>query len=181
MHNKIKKIRTKLCLSEKSISSLLLISSYKYNRIENGFLPLTTEYLLLFSIMFDLPIDFLIFENVNFETIIESSLLSSFIGLSEEQKIEKLKLNLCTSCAIKFGKMNYSIKRTILENKLKSFSNNLCFLIRLYDFDDNIITNVFNMDIEHLINLEKGKFFPKIKELIEISFFFNISIDEMFH
>ena len=58
MHNKIKKIRTKLCLSEKSISSLLLISSYKYNRIENGFLPLTTEYLLLFSIMFDLPIDF---------------------------------------------------------------------------------------------------------------------------
>ena len=99
--------------------------------------------------------------------------LRYILNSMKEKKIREVLLlfAVALSSGLLFGTLVWS----------KSFSNNLCFLIRLYDFDDNIITNVFNMDIEHLINLEKGKFFPKIKELIEISFFFNISIDEMFH
>ena len=179
MNNKIKEIRIRLGLSETQISSLLYISSYKYRRYEKDFLIIPVEVLVLLSIMYHIPIDLLIFDKFSSETIFEEASIKNLLELPEKERFAILKSNICKYCSFSCDSVSYRVVNNILVRFLKNFSKNLQVLrySKLWGISEIASTVQFN--VEYYINLESGKIWPSVVDLIKLSSVFDKSVNEI--
>ena len=86
MNNKIRKLRTLVDLTETQLSSLLNMSSYKYKRCENGTMDFPIEAVILLSIIFQVPIDYLLYNKYSIEDVIKNSNVSD-LKLKSKQDV----------------------------------------------------------------------------------------------
>lgn len=179
MHSKIKEIRIRLGLSEAQISSLLNISSYKYRRYENGSLSLTAEVLVLLSIMYNIPIDLLAFDRFSMALIFKEVSMIELLQLSEEERISVLEANMCKYCAFKCNVINYRVVKNILSGFLKNFAMNLQKLRCSRLFEISELASLLQSSVEYYVNLESGKIWPSVYDLVELSSFFAKTINEI--
>ena len=180
MHSKIKEIRIRLGLSESQISSLLNISSYKYRRYEDGSLTISVEVLVLLSIMYDISIDLLVFDKFNINSIFKEESIIKLLNSSEEEKNAILKSNMSRNCNFDGVSINYRVVKNIIAEFLNRFSRNLYNWRCSKSFEISEISSLLHVDFDHYLNLEKGKVWPTVYELIEIVSIFSKSINEIF-
>lgn len=179
MHGKIKEIRMRLGISEAQISSLLNISSYKYRRYENGSLIITSEVMILLSIMYDISIDLLIFDKFSVEAIFKEASINKILQFSEEQRVSVLESNMCKYCSQKYNVINYRVVKNILSKFLNKFAINLQQLrcSRLMEISE--ISSLLQSSVEYYVNLESGKIWPSVYDLVELSLVFTKSVNEI--
>lgn len=180
MHSKIKEIRMRLGLSEAQVSSLLNISSYKYRRYEDGSLTISVEVLLLLSIMYDVSIDFLVFDKFNVNVILREESVIKLLSVSEKERTAILESNMCKYCTFNCATINYRVVKNILAQFLNKFSKRLYNLRCSKAFEISEISSLLNIDIEHYIDLENGDVWPTIFELIEMVSIFSKPINDIF-
>lgn len=180
MHNKLKEIRLHLGLTESQISSLLYISSYKYKRFEEGSLIITADVLILQSIMYDIPIDQLIFEKYSIDLILKSKSIKNVLAACKEDRISILKTNMCNYCPSDYNSLNFRVIKNILNSFQKRFSKNLYNLRSSKSFGVLEISIYLNSNVDHYFSLENGKIWPSVHDLICISSLFSVSINSMF-
>ena len=180
MHNKIKEIRMRLGLSESKISSLLNISSYKYRRFEDGSLTLTVEALVLLSIMYDIPIDLLVFDKFNTDLIFEETSIKNIIDFSEKERSSILESNLCKYCTFNCTTINYRVVKNILITYQNKFSRNLYDWRYSRSLEISEISLELHTNVEHYLALESGAIWPSVYDLIGLSSLFSKSINEIF-
>lgn len=179
MSNRIKELREVTGLSETQISSLLNISSYKYKRLENGSLNLTADVLVLLSIMYGVPIDFLIFDRYDTDNFSLNYLIEKIENRPEIEVISILASNMCQYCTFECSSVNYRVVKNILSRTIKSFSENLYNLrckksLELFD-----ICSKLQIDIKHYVTLEEGKVWPTLYELENLALIYSKPIDEI--
>lgn len=180
MHNKIKEIRLRLGLSETQVSSLLNISSYKYKRYEDGSLTISVEVLVLLSIMYDVSIDFLIFDRFNVNIIFKEESIVKLLSVSNKERIAILESNMCKYCTFNCASINYRVVKNIIGRFLNNFSKNLYELRCMKLFEVLEVSALLNMEMDRYIYLEKGRSWPTVYELIEMVSVFSKSINEIF-
>lgn len=179
MHSKIKEIRIRLGLSEAQISSLLNISSYKYRRFEDGTLTITVEVLVLLSIMYDIPIDLLVFDKFNTDLIFEETSIKNILDFSEKERISMLESNLCKYCTFNCTTINYRAVKNILITFQNKFSRNLYDLRYSRSLEMSETSLKLHTNVEHYLALESGKIWPSVYELVELSSVFTKSINQI--
>lgn len=179
MNNKIKEIRVKLGLSETQISSVLYISSYKYRRYEKDPFIISVEVLVLLSIMYDIPIDLLVFDKFSSEVIFKETSMKKILKLSENERFAILKSNMCKYSTFSCASISYRVVNNILARVLKRFSRNLQVLrySKLWGIPE--IASTLQFDVEYYINLESGEIWPSVYDLVELSSVFDKSVNEI--
>lgn len=180
MHSKIKEIRMRLGLSESQISSLLNISSYKYRRFEDGALTLTVEVLVLLSIMYDIPIDLLVFDKFNTDVIFEETSIKNILDFSEKERISILESNLCKYCSFNCISTNYRVVKNIIAQFLNKFSKRLYNLRCSKTFEVSEIASLLHIDVKRYLDLERGEVWPTVFELIAIVAVYDKPINDIF-
>lgn len=179
MHSKIKEIRMRLGLSEAQVSSLLNISSYKYRRYEDGSLTISVEVLVLLSIIYEVSIDFLVFDRYNVNVIFKEESIIKLLSVSEKERTAILEANVCRYCTFNCASINYRVVKNIIMRFLSNFSKNLYELRCMKLFEVSEISSLIHVDVEHYIDLESGDVWPTVYELIEIASIFSKSINEI--
>lgn len=179
MHNKIKKIRIQMGLSEAQISSYLNISSYKYRRYEDGSLLLTVDVLILLSIMYDISIDLLIFDKYSVELILNEATIKELLKVSKNERAEIIEYNVCKYCTFDCISINYRVIKNILAKYLNELAKNLKILRCSQLLEISEISSVIQSDIEYYINLENGKVWPSVYDLLQLSEFFKKPINDI--
>lgn len=179
MHNKIKEIRIRLDLSEAQVSSLLNISSYKYRRYEDGSLMPSVEILVLLSIMYDVSIDFLVYDKFSVNVICKEESIIKLLSVSKKERIVILESNMCKHCTFNCVSINYRVVKNIIMRFLNNFSKNLHELRCLNLFEISEVSSLLNIEVEQYIRLENGKAWPTVYELIEIGSVFSKSINDV--
>lgn len=180
MYSKIKEIRTSLGLSEAQISSLLNISSYKYRRYENGSLILTVEVLVLLSIIYDVSVDLLVFDKFSIDMILETSAIKKLMEEAEQDRFKMLKNNMCKYCVFDCDTINYRVVKNLLVHFLSVFSEKLYSFRCAERFEVLEVSLLLHINVEHYVDLENGKKWPTVYELIGIASIFSVSINELF-
>lgn len=179
MNNKIKELRRYIGLSEVQISSLLNISSYKYKRYENGSLLVSVDILILLSIMYDVSIDLLIFDKFNMESICKEASIKELLKVPPEERIMILETNMCRHCTFACNTINYRVVKNILVRFLNEFSNNLQKLRCSQLLEISELALVIQSNVEYYVNLECGKVWPSVFDLLQLSTFFSKSANEI--
>ena len=179
MHNKIKEIRMRLGLSEAQVSSLLNISSYKYRRYEDVSLTISVEVFVLLSIMYDVSIDFLVFDKFSINVILKEESVVKFLNVSPKERLAILESNMCKYCTFNCVSINFRVVKNIIKRFLNNFSNNLYELRCLKSCEISEISSLLNIEVERYILLENGKAWPTVYELIEIGSVFSKSINDV--
>lgn len=179
MNVKLKRLREQLNLSESQISSLLNISSYKYRRFENNSMMPTCGEIVLLSIMYDIPIDYLILDSFNVNNILDLPQVVRLTGLPIYEILQNMESNLCAYCLRRCHHINYRYIKQIL-NRMKTIMG-----ANLYDLRVEQGLSVFelseqlNLSVESYSAFEEGKSFPSVSDLVMISMFFNIPIQQI--
>ena len=91
MHNKIKAIRIHLGLTYTQVSSLINISSYKYKRYENGTIELSSDILILLSLMYGVSLDHLIFSKFTVNEILSSPSINCLKKLDLSKRLNSIE------------------------------------------------------------------------------------------
>lgn len=180
MYKKIKLLREHFGLSESQISSLLNISSYKYKRFENGTLEIPIIIIVLLAIMYDLSIDELVFDRYSLSDILDSKSTEHFLRCSSEENFLRLEKNICEYCSAENCVLNYRTIKNVQNALNEKFSKNLFNIRTIKKLEILEISRLLNVSVEYYTNIEQGKFWPKIHEVIKLSQILLISIDEMF-
>lgn len=179
MNNKIKKIRVDLGFSEAQISSLLNISCYKYKGMESGVIEITSEVLLLFSVILDIPVDYLICSKYSAKDVCDLPTLKKYKKIDELNKITLAEKNVCLCSPIKSEKASYRIIRSALNFIKTSFGQNLYILRTSKKVEVAEISNFLQVSPNDYILYEKGEILPSPSVLENISLYFNLSIDSL--
>lgn len=179
MHSKIKEIRMRLGLSETQISSLLNISSYKYRRYENGSLTISVEVLILLSIMYDISIDLFVFDRISVNLIFEEKSIKKILQFSEEKRVLILESNMCKYCAYSCNSINYRVVKNMLAKSLSEFSKKLQYLRCSQLLEISEISALLKLNVEYYMNLERGKIWPSVYDLVGLSTVFMKPVNEL--
>ncbi len=179
MHSKIKEIRMRLGLSEAQVSSLLNISCYKYRRFENGSLTLTVDVLILLSIIYDIPVDLLVFDRFSVDTIFKETSIKKLLNYSIKEKLSFFENNMCKYCTFGCNTINYRVVKNILVQFLNKFSKSLQNLRCLNLLEISEIAALLKVDVEYYLKLESGKIWPSVNDLVEISSILSTSINQI--
>ncbi len=179
MHRKIKAIRVQLGLSEAQISSLLNISCYKYKRYENGSLSLSLDILVLLSIIYDISIDWLILDKFSVEVICKDEAIKKILKVPQKERINILVSNMSKHCTFDCNTINYRVTKNILAGLLNRFSKNIKNMRNSQLLEISEISLIIHSDVEYYVNLENGKEWPSVYDLLQLSSIFLKSINEL--
>ena len=179
MNKKIKAIRLAFDLTETEIASLLNISNYKYKRIENGSIEIKFNLLILISIMYNIPIDMLVFDKFGLEEVLSSKSISNIKNMQKDKILSVLLNNLCRFNGMNCYAINYRVTKNILKKCLDTFSNNLYNLRIKFSFEIFELAKEISVNVENYLNIERGICWPSINEVIHLSRIFSISINEL--
>lgn len=181
MHLKLQKIRTYLELKENQISSLINISCYKYKRYEKGNLEITVESLFLLALLYNIPLDYLVYTKYSVDEIIEKGKLKELLQIPPYERLQILEKNLCLHSSYKnYSSSNYRVTRNISENCILNFSENLYTTRTNTKTEINTISNLLGISDSEYLRFEQGKSFPTSIQAIKIAEIFNLSIHKLF-
>ena len=180
MNIKLKELRIYLKLTETQISSLLNISSYKYKRFEKGELPIPVEIILLLSIMYNIPLDYIICDKYDISDLIKT-LIKNNSSLEENTTSVKIIENNVIKNPYSTGTIiNQKLIKSILCFYIENFSNNLTILRKNKNLEMQKVADKLSIDIEHYSALEKGISWPNIFELLKIADGFKVCPQDLF-
>ncbi len=173
---KIKSIRIFLGISETQVSSTIIENSYKYKRCESDTDYLTTEILILLSIIYKIPFEMFVLNEHSVDKLLKIDYINKLRAFEPEQIEVLLKDNLCSYFSEKRKRANTTTKDLILRNERKLFKETL------QNIKENL--NADSYEPEELgilfssINgyLKIRTSFPSISQLIELSKMLNIPI-----
>lgn len=176
---KIKSIREFLSLTEIQISNIIYMNSYKYKRSENNAAYISTEKLLLLSIIYKTPLDELLLDKYSIEDILKNNYLNYLKEFDAEHIEMMLKDNLCSYFTPKREKCNYTTIDLILRSKLKSFGINLKNIRQDKQIEIFTIVNISGLQVSEYKSFESGLSFPNLKQLVCLSEVFEITINDL--
>ncbi|MBQ6265334.1 MAG: helix-turn-helix transcriptional regulator [Clostridia bacterium] len=181
MHNKIKAIRIHLGLTYTQVSSLINISSYKYKRYENGTIELSSDILILLSLMYGVSLDHLIFSKFTVNEILSSPSINCLKKLDLSKRLNSIENNIIAYCSFDCSNINYRVIRNILLEYTNSFCENLYDLRTCRAVEINAIASYLNISKEDYLLYEQSSTLPKPLIIADIASFFRISIDQFFN
>ncbi len=180
MNIKLRELRIYLKLSETQISSLLNISSYKYKRFEKGELPIPVEVILLLSIMYNIPFDYIIYDKYDISDLIKIFIKNNFLFQENATPTKILENNIIHHPYSISTVINQKMIKAILCFYIENFSNNLIILRKNKNLEIQKIADKLSIDLEHYSALEKGVSWPNIFELLKIANSFNVHPQDLF-
>lgn len=180
VHNKIRKLRISVNLTETEISNLLNISSYKYRRYESGEINITSETVVLLSIIFQVPLDFFLYDKYSIEDVINKSFVKRLDIREHEDIITNLEQNLCRACPYECTKISYRVIKRVIQKKQNIFSENIKNIRceKLLEIED--VSKALRIPKELYLNIEKSQCFPDISLLVELANYLSVPIDSLF-
>lgn len=184
MHNKIKALREALELKETDISSLLNISYYKYKNYENGSWEIPSNILLLLSIMYDIPMDYIMLSRYTLDDIISCQSIQRLSAIEKDRRTTELEKSVCNFCSYVCSydciSVNFRTLKIILKKSLFIFSKNLYNIRQNKKYEINTVCQELAIEKKIYINYEKGLQLPDPYTLIKIANKFNVDIFSFF-
>lgn len=176
---KIKFIRELLGLTEIQVSNIIYMNSYKYKKSENNSAYISTEKLLLLSMIYKIPLDKLLLDKYSIEEVLQNDYLKYLKEFDKEHIEMMLKDNLCSCFIPKREKFNYTTIDLILRNKLKSFGIKLKSLRQDKQIEIFTVVNISGLQVSEYKSFESGFSFPNLKQLVCLSEVFEITINDL--
>lgn len=162
---KIKAVRELLGISEAQVSNIIFVNSYKYKRSEGDIAYLTTEMLILLSIIYRVPFEKFLLDEYTIEDIINSDYLISLKGLGKDQIEIILKDNLCLYFPKKRKKANSTTIDLINKNERTGFRNNLKSIRENHNFEASQMAEILEIETEEYVGLETRSVLPNPTQL----------------
>lgn len=179
MHQKIKGIRTSLGLSEKQVSEIINISCYKYKRFENNTIPIECETLILLSLMYNIPIDYIIYDKYSLYSILRLEVVENLKSLDIISLIRCMEFNLFSYSNYQFTEINYRVVKNILAFSKTTLSQNLYNLRTDALIEIREIASDLRIPEDQYLRLEQGKTLPKPLQLKAVADFFSTTIQNI--
>lgn len=179
MHQKIKGIRTNLGLSEKQVSEIINISYYKYKRFENNTIPVEIETIILLSLMYNVPIDYIIRDKFSLDAVLRLEVIAYMKALDTNSMIPYLKRNLCFFGGNQFTEINYRAIKSIITHSKATFSKNLYRLRTDALIEVMEIASFLRITEEQYLRLEQGSTLPQPLQFKAIADFFCSTIQDI--
>lgn len=164
---KIKAIRLLLGITETQVSNIIFMNSYKYKRSEKDIAYLSTENLVLLSLIYKVPLEKILFTEYSVEDIVNDEYLNSLKGLEKEQIEVVLKDNLSSYFVSKRNKTNSTTVDLIIKNERKIFRENLKRLRESRELDVPQMAELLGIDTVEYSRLENSSSLPKPYQLME--------------
>lgn len=174
MNQKIKVLREKLCLTEKDVSSLLNISTYKYSYFENNEVEIPLEILVLLSKIYGINIDLLLYDVYSSQELIYELELNNFTNCNKADILDKLNFNLLSNQSTKTTYHSIRKVKLVFQNNIIHNIKKLLNLSGLSQQEFSILCEIENNSLDSVLS---GKKFIKTSELIKISKYFKIPIN----
>lgn len=176
---KIKAVRELLGISETQVSNTIYVNSYKYKRSEGDIAYLTTEMLILLSIIYKVPFEKFLSDEYSVEDIISDDYLNSLKGLGKDQIEIILKDNLCSYFPKKRKKANSTTIDLILKNERKNFRDNLKSMRESNKFEASQMAELLEIELTEYINLESRSVLPNPIQFKEFSKKLNVKSSDL--
>lgn len=177
MHKKIHYLRNYYKLQESYIANLVFMNCYKYKRCESGSMPFSVEDILLLSIIFDIPFDYLALDKYSVNDII--SYISRTIGAinNEIDILHTMQKNLVIAANSNTKRINYSLKEKCVNVSKNNLSR--CLYQKRIDskFESFEIADKIDISLSEYDRIEGGAYIPDIMILYELSSIFNCTIE----
>ena len=180
MNIKLRELRIYLKLTETQISSLLNISSYKYKRFEKGELPIPVEIILLLSIMYNIPFDYIIYDKYDISDLIKTLIKNNSSLEENTTPVKIIETNIIKNPYSTGTIINQKLIKSILCFYIENFSNNLIILRKNKNLEIQKAANKLSIDIEHYSALEKGVRWPSIFDIFKIANGFKVCPQDLF-
>ncbi len=162
---KIKAVRELLGISEAQVSNTIYVNSYKYKRSEGDVAYLTTEMLILLSIIYRVPFEKFLLDVYTIDDIICDEYLNSLKGLGKDQIEIILKDNLCLYFPKKRKKANSTTIDLIKKNERTGFHNNLKFIRENLNYEVSQMAKILEIETEEYVGLETRSVLPNPTQL----------------
>lgn len=176
---KIKAVRELLGITEIQVSNMICVNSYKYKRCERDVNYISSEMLILLSIIYKVPFEMFLLEKYTVEDILESEYLNSLKGLDRKQIESALKDNLCRYFLKKRKKANYTTINMILQNERKKFAANLKDIRGLKQLAIINISSAMELSDALYKTFESASVLPDPSQLICLINYLNIAINSL--
>ncbi len=176
---KIKAIRMLLGIAEIQVSKTICMNSYKYKRSESDVAYLSTENLILLSIIYKVPFEKLLFTEYSVEDITNNEYLISLKGLGKEQIEVILKDNLCSYFSKKRKKANTTTIDLIIKNERKAFRDNLKRIRELRGWEASQMADLLGITMAEYLSLESRSSLPNTIQLIDFVKRLNVSLSDL--
>lgn len=180
MNIKLRELRVYLKLSETQISSFLNISSYKYKRFEKGELPVPVEIILLLSIMYNIPFDYIIYDKYDISDLIKTLIKNNTLSKESATPLKILENNILKHPYSTGTVINQKMIKSILCFYIENFSNNLIILRKNKNLEIQKVADKLSIDLEHYSILEKGASWPNVFDVLKIAGYFNVRPQDLF-
>lgn len=178
MHTKLKAIREYIGLSEAQISLYLNISCYKYKRIENGTIDISLEIVLLLSYIYDILIDYLIFDSCSLDSILNNYNIQQI--KRKRTIVSVFEQNLSKNSSIEFLKVSYKIINKIKKESLKILSNNIHSNRLNLNLEIGEISALLKINYDEYCLIEQGRKWPSVDQVSKITSLFCVSVHSLF-
>lgn len=176
---KIKAVRELLGISETQVSNIIYVNSYKYKRSEGDVAYLTTEMLILLSIIYRVPFEKFLLDEYTVDDIISDKYLNSLKGLGKDQIEIILKDNLCLYFPKKRKKANSTTIDLIKKNERTGFHNSLKFIRENLNYEVSQMAKILEIETEEYIGLETRSILPNPTQLKEFLIKLNIKVSDL--
>ena len=176
MNQKLKFLRETLGLTEKEISLLLNISSYKYAALEKVGTDVPCEIVLLLSRIYNIDIELLINNNFTNKDLLTEIRSKNYYRFQKNDMFDALKENLLGNFA---ETLSYRSIKKIKGIMQQDIINNLLTIIKVNNLTKYEFSDISEIDVEKFESLLTKKRFIDINELIIISKNFNVLISDI--
>ena len=176
---KIRAIRMLLGITETQVSNTIFMNSYKYKRSESDVAYLSTENLILLSVIYKVPFEKFLFTEYSVEDITNDEYLISLKGLGKEQIEVVLKDNLCSYFSKKRKKANSTTIDLIIKNERKAFRDNLKRIREHRGWEASQMADLLGIDMAEYLSLESRSNLPNTIQLIDFVKKLNISLSDL--
>lgn len=176
---KIKAVRELLGISETQVSNTIHVNSYKYKRSEGDVAYLTTEMLILLSIIYRVPFEKFLLGEYTIDDIISDEYLNSLKGLGKDQIEIILKDNLCLYFPKKRKKANSTTLDLIIKNERLGFRNNLKNIRENQNYEVSQMAEILGIEKEEYIGLETRSALPNPTRLKAFLKKLNIEVSDL--
>ena len=177
MNKKIKYLREYYGLHESDISNLIFMNCYKYKRCEAGSMSFSSEEILLLSILFNVPYDYIVLDKY---TINDINLRITQVIIPENFNIiQVMRSNLSNIAKINTDKINYSLKEkcvSVSKDRLGKTLNNIRMNKQLESFE---VAHIIGICPSVYMQIEQGRYMPDILTLCMLSSLYNCTIDSL--
>ncbi len=176
---KIKTIREMLGVTVLQVSKTININSYKYKKGESEIDYLSTDMIILLSVIYKIKFTHLLLNRYSKEDILQNEYLNSLKGLESEQIVKIFEDNLCSYFPKKRKKANASAIDAILKSERKAFGARLRGIRESQMIEISLLAEMLGMQVSTYRYFEAGYVFPTLEQIKEISECLYVDVSEL--